>query len=233
VGVPPAEAAARTLRRTIDDAAAAIHKARTQNTHTSNLLFPSLISPFLLFPPSPSSLQRQVEAKVPLTAALVAEHLRLIGGAVTICYPGGLPPHDPVAEALADDEHLGGTQAGAAVVPLPGATLWGPGGKQVPPGRKLSDAVGRNEKTRALLRLQASGEGAPGREAPVSAAEQAAMLAFYRKKQEEAARLAAAEEADSDSAAWANPTSLKTSFSGVGAVRLGGRGASGFNQGVM
>jgi hypothetical protein len=180
--------------------------------------------------------QRQVEAKVPLTAALVAEHVRYVGGAVTICYPGGLPAHDPVAALLAEDERLEGTQAGKEVVPLAGATLWGPGGKQLPPGRRLADAVGRNEKTRALLRLQAAGEGAPGREAPgVSAAEQAAMLAFYRKKQEEAQRLAAADDADSDSSAWADTRSLKATFSGVSAagVRLGGRGASGFNQGVM
>ena len=118
-------------------------------------------------------------------------------------------------------------------VPPAGASLWGPGGKQLQVGRKLSNSVGRNDKTRVLLRLQAAGEGAPGREAPVSAEEQAAMLAFYRKKQAEAQALAAAEPADADSAAWADPRSLKASFAGIGALRLGGRGGTGFNQGVM
>ena len=118
-------------------------------------------------------------------------------------------------------------------MPPAGASLWGPGGKQLQVGRKLSDAVGRNDKTRVLLRLQAGGEGAPGREAPVSAAEQAAMLAFYRKKQAEAQALAAADAADADSAAWADPRALKASFAGIGALRLGGRGGTGFNQGVM
>ncbi len=70
------------------------------------------------------------------------------------------------------------------------ARLWGPGGKQLAVGKLLSDYVGRNDKTKALLRLQRESEGAPGREPTVSAAEQAAMLAFYRKKQDEAARLA-------------------------------------------
>ncbi len=170
---------------------------------------------------------------MPLTAALLTEHLTLIRAAVTICYPGGLPAWDPVAAELAGESPSGGEAGAKDIVPLAGATLWGPGGKQVPPGRKLSDAVGRNDKTRVLLRLQAAGEGAPGREAVVSPAEQAAMLAFYRKKQTEAAALAAAEGADSDSAAWADPRSLKASFSGVSSLRLGGRGASGFNQGVM
>jgi hypothetical protein len=233
VGVPPPAPAARTLRQACDDAAAAINKARaraqrgaahplharTRSTHAS----------------PQTHAQKQVEAKVPLTAALVAEHTRYVAAAVTICYPGGLPAWDSLGAALTGDEAAlaSAGPAADASLPLAGASLWGPGGKQLPPGRLLSDAVGRNEKTRALLRLQAAGEGPPGREAPVSAAEQAAMLAFYRKKQEEAARLAAAEEADSDSAAWADTRSLKAHFSGVGGVRLGGRGASGFNQGVM
>ena len=118
------------------------------------------------------------------------------------------------------------------MVALEGAALWGPGATQLAAGKLLSDSCGRNERTRVLLRLQAAGEGAPGREASTSAEEQAAMLAFYRKKQAEAAALAAADD-DCSSAAWADPRALKASITGVANVRLGGRGSSGFNQGRM
>ena len=200
-GVPPPPPAQRTLRRTLDDAAAAMHK-------------------------------RQVEAKVPLTAALVAEHMELVRAAVTICWPEGLPAWDPVSRELAGDAPDAASVQGKEVVALEGATLWGPGAKQLAAGKLLSDTCGRNEKTRVLLRLQAAGEGAPGREASTSAEEQAAMLAFYRKKQAEAAALAAADD-DCSSAAWADPRALKASITGVASVRLGGRGSSGFNQGRM
>jgi len=199
-GVPPPAAAQRTLRRTLDDALAAIHK-------------------------------RQVDAKVPLTAALVAEHTGLVRAAVTICWPQGLPAWDPVAAELAGQASEGGSTQAKEVVDPAGATLWGPGAKQLATGKLLSDSCGRNEKTRLLLRLQAAGEGAPGREVTTSPEEQAAMLAFYRKKQAEAAALAAADDDDCSSAAWANPRALKASIAGVADVRLGGRGSSGFNQG--
>lgn len=179
--------------------------------------------------------QRQVEAKTCLTQALLDDHFRLVSAAVTICYPGGLPPHDPVAQLLALNTDFDGGIFGADFIAPDAAALWGPGTKLLTSkGPLLSDTVGRNDKTRVLLRLQRLSEGAPGREPSVSAEEQAAMAAFYRKKQEEAQRLAAAaDEVETYDAPWATPGSLKAQLVGVSSVRLGGRGASGFNQGVM
>jgi hypothetical protein len=47
------------------------------------------------------------------------------------------------------------------------STLWF-AGKQLQPDKKLSDHLGRNENTRAVVKLQKKGAGPPARE-PVSA----------------------------------------------------------------
>jgi hypothetical protein len=48
-----------------------------------------------------------------------------------------------------------------------GAALWF-AGKQLQPEKKLADYLGRNENTRAVVKLQKKGQGPPARE-PVSA----------------------------------------------------------------
>ncbi|KAK9809354.1 hypothetical protein WJX73_008281 [Symbiochloris irregularis] len=83
---------------------------------------------------------------------------------------------------------------------------------------KLSDRLGSNNKSKVVVRLQQSGLGAPAREAGVDAATQQAMLAYYHKRQETEQRLAA-DDMDYNSP-WADPRSLKQTFSGLGAVRL-------------
>lgn len=51
--------------------------------------------------------------------------------------------------------------------------------------KKLSEYVGRHEKTKAVVKLQKKGAGAPGREPAVDQETQKAMMAWYYKKQEE------------------------------------------------
>ena len=51
------------------------------------------------------------------------------------------------------------------------------------PENKLSDHVGRNEKTKIVAKLQKKGGGAPQREAPISPEEHKAMMAYYHKRQ--------------------------------------------------
>ena len=52
-------------------------------------------------------------------------------------------------------------------------------------GKKLSDYVGRNEKTKIIAKLQKKGQGAPAREPVFSPEEQKQMMAYAYKKQEE------------------------------------------------
>ncbi len=54
-------------------------------------------------------------------------------------------------------------QYGAEVFDVAKAQLWF-AGKELLPGKKLGDYLGRNERTRAVIKLQNRGQGAPSRE---------------------------------------------------------------------
>lgn len=64
------------------------------------------------------------------------------------------------------DALSGDLQYGAEVLQADGTTLWF-AGKQMLPDKKLSEYLGRHEKTKAVVKLQKKGQGAPARE-PVS-----------------------------------------------------------------
>ena len=58
------------------------------------------------------------------------------------------------------------------------ATLWF-AGKQMLPEKKLSEYLGRHEKTKAVVKLQKKGQGAPARE-PVGPGLHAVVLTFHK-----------------------------------------------------
>ena len=126
--------------------------------------------------------KRQVEMKKALTKRELMEHLDLVRGAVMIAYPMGLPEWDPVRMDLEEDEKPSDTPVGADILDAQTAQLWW-AGKQMIPENKLSDHVGRNEKTKIVAKLQKKGGGAPQREAPISPEEHKAMMAYYHKRQ--------------------------------------------------
>ena len=57
-----------------------------------------------------SSLQTQVDAGVCMTDDIIHDALGKLRGAVTIVYPMGLPPHDPIRLEFEGNEDLSGTQ---------------------------------------------------------------------------------------------------------------------------
>ena len=196
----------------------------------------------------------QVERKIPLTTKVLVEHIAIVRGAVSMAYPAGLPPWDPVRAILQEDdteERNSGTACDDHVVhassstgldaPLDAAhtALWW-AGKQMSRDKTLGDHVGRNDKTKIIAKLTLTSSGPPQREPAISPEEHKNMLSYYHKKNEAAKRLVENEmtgydEGGSDSAAWANTGTLKTQFSGVNEVSLGalkGRGAVGFNGGM-
>ncbi|KAG2433099.1 hypothetical protein HYH02_012802 [Chlamydomonas schloesseri] len=161
----------------------------------------------------------QVAKKVPLTLKALQEAVDNVRGAVMICYPMGLPEWDPVRLGLEGSEDLAGTSYAADELPTDVATLWF-AGKQMAPEKKLSDYLGRHEKTKAVVKLQKKGQGAPAREPVVDQETQKAMMAFYYKKQEEQKALAEDDDDSYANSSWANPKSLKSHFAGVQSVRL-------------
>ncbi|DBA86948.1 hypothetical protein WJX79_007151 [Trebouxia sp. C0005] len=161
----------------------------------------------------------QVANKVLLTKGALEAAIDHIRGAVMIAFPQGLPEWDLVRQALEGTEELAGTSHANDGLDPATATLWF-AGKQLLPKNQLSHHLGRHEKTKAVIKLQQAGQGAPAREAPVDAETQKAMMAFYHKKQEEQKKLAENDEDDYTNSAWANPKALKHHFSGVGSVRI-------------
>jgi hypothetical protein len=159
----------------------------------------------------------QVEAGVCMTDAIIQDALDKLRGAVTIVYPMGLPPHDPIRLEFEGSEDLSGSHAGQQVLEEDSAQLWW-AGKQLHRSKLLRDFIGRNEKTKIAAKLQKKGQGAPAREPVFSAQEQRAMMALAHKKQEEMKRLEADEGDDYLNAEWADPTSLKQKFSGAGDI---------------
>ncbi|KAG2488819.1 hypothetical protein HYH03_012618 [Edaphochlamys debaryana] len=165
-----------------------------------------------------------VAKKVALTLKALQEAVDNVRGAVMICYPMGLPEWDLVRQALEDREDLAGTSYAADDLPADVASLWF-AGKQMLPEKKLSDylgrsLLGRHEKTKAVVKLQKKGQGAPSREPAVDQETQKAMMAWYYKKQEEQKKLQEDEDDAYINCSWANPNSLKAHFAGVQAVRL-------------
>jgi hypothetical protein len=58
-------------------------------------------------------------------------------------------------------------------------------GKELQRGKILSDFVGKNEKTKVIVKIQKKGNAAPARERVVSDDEQKQMMAYYYRKQQE------------------------------------------------
>ncbi|XP_062870104.1 cilia- and flagella-associated protein 298 [Trichomycterus rosablanca] len=166
--------------------------------------------------------KKQVQANVCVNVDMVKEALDQLRGAVMIVYPMGLPPHDPIRMEFEDQEDLAGTQASLQVIPEEEAQLWW-ASKELQRGKKLQDYVGKNEKTKLVVKIQRGGQGAPAREPLVSEEQQKQMMMHYYKRQEELKKL---DEADDDSylqSDWSDRQALKKQFQGLTNIRWGPR----------
>ncbi|XP_061106375.1 cilia- and flagella-associated protein 298 isoform X1 [Conger conger] len=166
--------------------------------------------------------KKQVQAGVCVTMEMVKEALDQLRGATMIVYPMGLPPHDPIRMEFENQEDLSGTQASLQVILPEEAQLWW-AAKELQRGKKLQDYVGKNEKTKIVVKIHKRGQGAPAREPPVNAEEQKQMMLHYYRRQEELKKL---EEADDDShlqSEWADRQALKKQFQGLSNIKWGPR----------
>lgn len=163
--------------------------------------------------------KKQVEANVCMTTDMVKDALDQLRGAVMIVYPMGLPPYDPIRMEFENKEDLSGTQAALSVITEAQAQLWW-AGKELRRNKKLSDYVGRNEKTRIIVKIQQRGQGAPAREPIISNEEQKQLMLYYHRRQEELKKLEENEDDDSClNSPWADNTALKRHFQGVRDIR--------------
>ncbi|GLD46449.1 UPF0769 protein [Lates japonicus] len=142
---------------------------------------------------------KQVQANVCVTMEMVKEALDQLKGAVMIVYPMGLPPHDPIRMEFEDREDLSGTQA------------------------SLQDYIGKNEKTKLVVKIQKRGQGAPAREPLITDEQQKQMMMHYYRRQEELKKL---DEEDDDSyldSEWSDRQALKKQFQGLTNIKWGPR----------
>lgn len=103
------------------------------------------------------------------------------------------------------------------------SSLWW-AGKELVKDKTLSEFVGKNEKTKIIVKIQKKGQGPPVREAPMGEQEQKNLMAYYYRKQEELKKLGENEDDDYLNSSWADPKSLKNAFSGVRDVKWGFKG---------
>merc|ERR1740129_873156 len=101
-----------------------------------------------------------------------------------IAYPAfhKLPRYDPVRMELEDNEELDGRSELQDVLDPTDAVMWF-AGKEMQPGKIVSDYLGKNEKTKVVIKLQNRASGAPVREPRVDENTHKAMLSYYYKKQ--------------------------------------------------
>ncbi|OWK00583.1 hypothetical protein Celaphus_00019426, partial [Cervus elaphus hippelaphus] len=74
--------------------------------------------------------------------------------------------------------------AGLNVIKESEAQLWW-AAKELRRTKKLSDYVGKNEKTKIIVKIQQRGQGAPAREPIISSEEQKQLMLYYHRRQEE------------------------------------------------
>lgn len=155
-----------------------------------------------------------VQSDICLKHCDINDALDMLKGAVMIAYPMGLPQYEPVKQELDNEEDLSGTQAALEVLEGATAQLWW-AGKELQRDKKLLDYVGKNEKTKIVVKLQKTGQGAPAREPILTEEEHKQLMLQQFRRQEELKKL---EEADDDSylnSAWADNKMLKKSFQGI------------------
>merc|ERR1711962_112935 len=149
-----------------------------------------------------------VDANKCLTLEDVQDALDKMRGAVTIVYPMGLPPYDPIRMEFEGTEDLSGTQASKEVLDEKDTSIWF-ASKEMSPEKTLEGYLGKNEKTKVVVKLQKKGGHAPSKEPAMTEDEQKRLMAHYYKKQEEMKKLEA-DEADAHlNSKWADPTQLK------------------------
>jgi len=136
-----------------------------------------------------------------------------------------LPAYDPARQELEDREELDGASELQNVLDHTQTNLWW-AGKELQPDQTLEQYVGRNEKTKIVAKLAPKSAGAPVRESRIDENTHKAMLAHYYKKQEEQKKLQEDEDHSYLDSEWANPKALKSQLIGGGrpiVARPGGR----------
>ena len=148
----------------------------------------------------------------------VLECLDILGGAVSIVYPMGLPGHDPVRMELENREELQPASA-RDVIGEAEATLWF-ANKEMKREKRLEEYFGRNEKTKVVVRLSTSRLGQPAAESSLDEETRKRLMVENYRRMEELKRLEADEDHSYLNSDWADGGALKRKFQGLNNINF-------------
>lgn len=148
-----------------------------------------------------------------ITDKILDEVFSLIKGVVMIVYPAyfGLPEWDPVFLMLEEKMSYKTFYPDCDFINDNKIVLWW-AKKELKGDKKLCDYIGKNEKTKIVVKVGKKGQGAPMSEPPIDKETQKKMMAYYYKKQEQMKKLEENNEDDYMNSEWANPNYLKNNL---------------------
>jgi len=92
-------------------------------------------------------------------------------------------------------------------------------GKKMDGGKLIQDYLGRNEKTKAVVKLQEAGGLKPAREPHLDDAGEKEMMAWHFKKQQQQ-KMVEADSEEFTTSPWASSLALKQQMGGLQNIRL-------------
>ena len=131
-------------------------------------------------------------------------------------YPLGIPEYDPVRMELENREALNDFHSKQLtdVADPQDTKLWF-ASKELIPGKILGDYLGKNEKTKVIIKVGTKKTGQPSREPLLSEQEQKMILMHNARRREEIQNLEKASDDSYLDAPWADQQSLKRKVLGL------------------
>ena len=153
----------------------------------------------------------RAEKRIPTTAEELRNQMELLRGGVMIGYPAyyGLGEWEPCRRVFEDkSDILMKDEPQQDYFQIDKVCIWY-AGREFEKGKILSDYIGKNEKTKVVVKFSKKGSGAPVREPLIDKETHTKMLAYYYKKQEEQKKLENNNEDSYLDSKWADPKGME------------------------
>lgn len=164
----------------------------------------------------------------------ISELFNTLKGAVMILFPQHCSGTDALRRlaTILEDDKSGEKERGMAhrilsilddnattedMVAAPAVMWWS--GKPMQRDADFVKFIGKNEKTKIVVKLTREGAGAPPRESGLDGKTQQAMMSYWFKKQEEAKKLVEDEDISYGNSRWADPQGLKSELTGTNQIK--------------
>ena len=153
---------------------------------------------------------KRAESRQITTADELNKLIQLMYGGVMIGYPAyhGLGEWEPCRVLFEDkSDILKKDEPNQDYFQFDNTCLWY-AGKELERGKLLCDYIGKNEKTKVVVKFTKKGSGAPVREPLIDKETHSKMLQYYYKKQEEEKKLQNENEDSYLDSQWADPKQM-------------------------